>query len=113
MKHAKKAILMLPMLILPLLGAGSALSASIEGEKLDSGLGSLPPYAEWAHHADLQHMAQSSTRVPGEKLDSGLGELPPYAEWASHPALRALAGVSTASEQSDPELEARIPHPPR
>ena len=54
----------------------------IAGEKLDSGLGELPHYGEWANHAHLRSMTAMVNRVPGEKLDSGLGELPPYREWA-------------------------------
>lgn len=41
--------------------------------KVDNGLGSLPPVADWREpwlHA-----------MPGEKLDSGLGSLPPLSEW--------------------------------
>lgn len=49
-----------------------------EGQKLDSGLGELPHYSQWASKSSP---AATNTRVPGESLDSGLGELPPYAVW--------------------------------
>jgi len=54
----------------------------IQGEKLDSGLGELPHYREWASYPQLRGMTAMVNRVAGEKLDSGLGELPPYREWA-------------------------------
>lgn len=65
--------------------AGNELNRNhVPGEKLDSGLGNLPP--EWPagtqQSATLREPGGSPTqtgyRVPGEKLDSGLGELPPY-----------------------------------
>lgn len=56
----------------------AATAAATEGEKLDSGLGDLPHYAQWA---DKTGQTQQAARVPGESLDSGLGELPPYAQW--------------------------------
>lgn len=43
-------------------------AAPVVGEKLDSGLGSLPPYSQWPE-------ARKSVRlnpVPGEKLDAGV-----------------------------------------
>ena len=53
----------------------------VEGEKLDSGVGELPHYSEWADYPHLRGMTAMVNRVVGEKLDSGLGELPPYREW--------------------------------
>lgn len=48
------------------------------GEKLDSGLGQLPPYAQWDDKTGRQPMRH---RVAGESLDDGLGELPHYSRW--------------------------------
>lgn len=64
----------------------------VTGEKLDSGLGELPHYREWAHNpATRQLVAMDvATRVSGEKLDSGLGKLPHYREWAHNPETRRL-----------------------
>lgn len=53
-------------------------AAATEGQKLDSGLGELPPYAQWL---DKSGQSPQGARVAGESLDSGLGELPPYAQW--------------------------------
>ncbi|MBI5716213.1 MAG: hypothetical protein HZC37_00810 [Burkholderiales bacterium] len=56
-----------------------AVSASaVEGQKLDSGLGELPHYSQWADKTGRQPVA---VRVAGESLDDGLGELPPYSQW--------------------------------
>ena len=54
----------------------------VTGEKLDSGLGELPHYREWAHNPATRQLAaaDAAIRVAGEKLDSGLGELPHYRE---------------------------------
>ena len=65
----------------------------IEGEKLDSGLGNLPHYREWARYPHLRDMTAMANRVPGEKLDSGLGELPPYREWARVRSLQTAARI--------------------
>jgi hypothetical protein len=56
-----------------------AVSASaVEGQKLDSGLGSLPHYSKWADKSGRTPMA---ARVAGESLDNGLGALPHYSQW--------------------------------
>ncbi len=52
------------------------------GQKLDSGLGKLPHYSQWAKHPKLAALAAAANHVPGEKLDSGLGQLPHYSKWA-------------------------------
>jgi hypothetical protein len=64
-----------------ILAAGPALSgpaAAVAGEKLDSGLGSLPHYSQWADPTGRNPMG---SRVAGESLDDGLGELPHYSKW--------------------------------
>jgi hypothetical protein len=61
------------------LPAAPALSSPpVQGEKLDSGLGELPHYSQWA---DKSGRLPMSHRVAGESLDSGLGELPHYSLW--------------------------------
>jgi len=60
----------------------------VVGEKLDSGLGRLPHYREWASHPETSALVHLASRVPGEKLDSGLGELPHYREWADNAGRR-------------------------
>lgn len=63
--------------VLPLQAADD--SVAVVGDKLDSGLGSLPPYS---HSADKSgRVVIRFTAVPGESLDDGLGELPPYRLW--------------------------------
>lgn len=71
----------------------SGVMQHVAGEKLDSGLGELPHYREWAHNLTTMDVA---TRASGEKLDSGLGELPHYREWAHHAATRQLAPTDAA-----------------
>ena len=57
----------------------SAQSANaVAGEKLDSGLGSLPHYSQWAAPSSRKVAA---VRVEGESLDNQLGELPHYRLW--------------------------------
>ena len=48
------------------------------GEKIDSGLGELPPYSEWA---DPTGRYPYGYKIVGESLDSGLGDLPHYSKW--------------------------------
>ena len=37
-------------------GAYASDQPAMPGEKLDSGLGALPPYSEWSKHPELAHM---------------------------------------------------------
>jgi hypothetical protein len=37
-------------------GAAASDQPTMSGEKLDSGLGALPPYGEWHKHPELAHM---------------------------------------------------------
>lgn len=65
-------------------------AAKVVGEKLDSGLGSLPHYRHWTDPTGKQmqparaeaETALAAKPVVGEKLDSGLGDLPHYRDWA-------------------------------
>lgn len=54
-------------------------STAVTGEKLDSGLGSLPHYSRWADKTG--RVVIRVTAVPGESLDDGVGELPHYRLW--------------------------------
>ncbi len=65
---------------------GSANASEDPAAKIDSGVGELPPYAEWHRHPELARLVQAH-KVEGEKLDSGLGELPHYREWHRYPNL--------------------------
>ena len=56
----------------------AAPSADVPGQKLDSGLGSLPHYRSWA---DPSGRAIAARHVAGESLDDGVGQLPPYSQW--------------------------------
>lgn len=72
----------------------SAQSANtVAGEKLDSGLGSLPHYSKWATPAGGKLAA---ARVEGESLDSQLGELPHYSQWVDRSGKDPL-GTQTAA----------------
>lgn len=99
----------LALLVVPFAHAADQTAAgaqhAVAGEKLDSGLGELPHYSQWAQHPELAALAGT---VPGEKLDSGLGALPHYSQWAKHPALAALAGT-VPGEKLDSGL-GELPH---
>jgi hypothetical protein len=70
-------------------------SHRVAGEKLDSGLGELPHYRDWAKHPETRALVRLVKHVPGEKLDSGLGELPHYREWADNTGRqRGLVGFA-------------------
>ena len=58
---------------------GAAPAHKVSGEKVDSGLGDLPHYSQWAKPAN---------KVSGEKVDSGLGD--------------GAARCSTVKEMSSP-----------
>jgi hypothetical protein len=79
----------------------------VPGEKLDSGLGALPHYRDWAQLPGTQELAALpvTTGVPGEKLDSGLGALPHYRDWARSPATSKLVplyiSTGVAGERND------------
>lgn len=82
----------------PAADAQTVRATPLAGEKLDSGLGELPPYALWddkTGHRPMRH------RVLGESLDDGLGELPHYSKWVDatgrDPLGRTLAGRKIAA----------------
>lgn len=65
--------------VLACLPAAPVLSSpALQGQKLDSGLGELPPYSQWLDKSGRSPMGH---RVLGESLDNGLGELPHYSQW--------------------------------
>ncbi len=66
------------VLALPMAQAQVVQAQPVIGEKVDSGLGMLPPYASWDDKTGRQPMRH---RVAGESLDDGLGALPPYSQW--------------------------------
>ena len=75
--------------------AGPALSgtgAGIPGQKLDSGLGGLPHYAQWADPSGRDPMDH---HVRGESLDDGLGELPHYSQWVDPTGRDPLGPMGT------------------
>ena len=67
----------------------------VPGEKLDTGLGNLPPYADWHRTPGLAGIATAeASQIPAAKQDNGLGALPPYSEWHRHPELSRLLPAS-------------------
>jgi len=70
---------------LPVLAAEPS---AVVGEKIDSGLGSLPHYSRWADRSG--RVVIRVTAVPGESLDDGLGELPHYRQWADRSGKRPM-----------------------
>lgn len=56
------------------------------GQKLDSGLGDLPHYSQWADPTGKTPLLRAARAggqpVLGEKKDSGLGDLPHYSQWS-------------------------------
>lgn len=71
---------------LPVLAAEP--SSAVVGEKIDSGLGSLPHYSRWADRTGS--VVIRVTAVPGESLDDGVGELPPYRLWVDRSGKRPM-----------------------
>ena len=66
---------------------GSA-TADAAGQKLDSGLGELPHYSQWADPSGKTPLLGAARKpdakghqIAGEKLDSGLGDLPHFSRW--------------------------------
>lgn len=66
------------VLAVPTVMAQTQRPDAVIGEKIDSGVGELPPYAQWDDKTGRQPMRH---RVAGESLDDGLGELPHYSKW--------------------------------
>lgn len=73
----------------PALAADAAATAGhVAGQKIDSGLGDLPHYSQWADPTGKNPLRRSAVAAPakaqvyGEKKDSGLGDLPHYSQWA-------------------------------
>jgi hypothetical protein len=66
----------------------SSAMAQLPGQKIDSGLGDLPHYSQWADPTGkdpmrrVAAMPSAKVHVVGEKVDSGLGDLPHYSQWA-------------------------------
>jgi hypothetical protein len=54
-------------------GPGESWDVPLPAAKQDSGLGELPPFAEWSEPWMFI--------TPAEKVDSGLGALAPYPQW--------------------------------
>src|SRR5262245_31043252 len=79
---------------------------AIPTEKVDSGLGNLPPLSEWRE--------PWLYAIPAEKVDSGLGNLPPSSEWRepwlyATPAEKVDSGLGNlppSSEWREPWLYA-------
>lgn len=81
-------------LALPMAQAQVAQAGPVIGEKIDSGLGELPPYASWDDKTGRQPMRY---RVAGESLDNGLGALPHYSQWRDRSGRDPMArGVLSA-----------------
>ena len=91
----------------PAVGAENMLaSAQLAGQKLDSGLGSLPHYRQWADPSGKQMQptpAAAESKLAGEKIDSGLGELPHYRHWAD-PSGRQVLPARAAADRADVQL---------
>lgn len=79
------------------MGPTAKAADTVPGQKIDSDLGSLPPFTQWDRHPQLRRYVRlAQTRVAGEKLDSGVGSLPPYSQWHRHPELARLAAGPAA-----------------
>ena len=79
-----------------LAGEAVATTVQVPGQKIDSGLGELPHYSQWADPTGknpLRRTASSpatAAQVAGEKKDSGLGDLPHYSQWADKTGRQAV-----------------------
>jgi hypothetical protein len=57
-------------------------------DRIDSGLGDLPPFSAWREPWVYA--------IPAESIDDGLGELPPLVEWPER-WFRAMSAESALS----------------
>jgi hypothetical protein len=79
-----------------LAGEAASTAAQVPGQKIDSGLGELPHYSQWADPTGKNPLRRtasapaSATPVAGEKKDSGLGDLPHYSQWADKTGRQAV-----------------------
>jgi hypothetical protein len=84
--------------------AADTASAGVQvvGQKLDSGLGDLPHYSQWADPTGSTPLRRASgatgvkVQVAGEKKDSGLGDLPHFSQWADTTGRQQAVQVSLA-----------------
>ncbi len=72
-------------------------AAATVGQKLDSGLGDLPHYRDWA---DPTGKAPLAAKLAGQKIDSGLGDLPHYRYWADPTGKAPLRTEQVVAESS-------------
>ena len=80
--------------------AGPALAgppAFVAGQKLDSGVGELPHYRNWA---DPSGRNPKGNRVAGESLDDGLGSLPHYSKWVDKSGRDPMGSKDTQVAQA-------------
>lgn len=79
-----------------LAGDALATSAQVPGQKIDSGLGALPHYSQWADPTGKNPLRRTASapatavQVAGEKQDSGLGDLPHYSQWVDKSGREAV-----------------------
>lgn len=83
-------------------------ATAVAGEKIDSGLGSLPHYSRWADPRTGRAVALA---VPGESLDSGLGELPLYRLWVDRSGQDPMGTVATAALRNSGAKSAQTARP--
>ena len=79
-----------------LAGEAVATTVQVPGQKIDSGLGELPHYSQWADPTGKNPLRRTASapataaQVAGEKKDSGLGDLPHYSQWADKTGRQAV-----------------------
>lgn len=79
-----------------LAGEAVATTAQVPGQKIDSGLGELPHYSQWADPTGKNPLRRTASapatavQLAGEKKDSGLGDLPHYSQWADKTGRQAV-----------------------
>jgi len=135
MLYVRQALL--ATVIAVVIGAGhaaladeGATAASVPGEKIDNGLGSLPHFSKWTETwayalpaesiddglGSLPHYSQwTETWVyatPAESIDDGLGSLPHYSHWNepwlyAYPAAKIDSGLGEISPRA-PALERAV-----
>lgn len=71
----------------------AAAPVRVTGEKVDSGLGGLPHYSQWADPT-------GKNPVVGAKVDSGLGDLPHYSQWADPTGKHPVQGQRVSVQVS-------------
>ena len=106
MTRRSPSILFAAVLTSLALPASAQPANTVVGEKLDSGLGSLPHYAQWGTPSAVKAVVG---QVDGESLDNQLGELPHYRLWVDRSGKDPMGTLAAAAIRMAGALPAAKP----